>query len=505
MKSVFKWIAILLGVVFAVLVLFMLYARFVIGVNTPIGEGELDREKLGNQIQLPDGFSIGLYATDVPNARVLRFTRSGDLLVANPSLDKIMILGRDMDGDNKSDGKTLLLDGLNGPNGMDFFEDWLYVAETDAIGRVKFDHDSGAVVGAYERIVTGLPGGENHWKKTLRFGPDGLMYVSMGSSCNVCIEEDPRRAAMIRYKPDGTGEEIFARGMRNSAGFDWSPTDGHIYATDNGRDLLGNDFPPCELNKIEQGKHYGWPYANGNKIPDPDFGEGQEEVIANSIAPVYGFRAHNAPLGMEFVRGDTFPEEYRGAAIVALHGSWNRTEKDGYKVVSLHWDADGKVTEKDFITGFLKDDKVIGRPSEVTEGPDGAFYIADDYVGVIYRMAYGEDSDLDITKLMEDDSAGRLTAPAEVVKFSAENSLGGYTEKQRQRLHDQGQLLFRQNGCISCHNPNGSGLKVLEKIGEKYDVATLSGYFLKPKAPMPIFRMSDSEREALSVFVIENY
>ena len=498
MVKVLKWVMIIVGVLIAVFITFVLYARFFIGVNTPIGDGELDTEKLGSQIQLPDGFSMGIYAADVANARIIRFTRSGDMLVANPSLDKIVILGRDKNGDGKADSNQLLMDGLNGPNGLDFFEDWLYIAETDAIGRVKFDHEAGEIKGEYKRIVTGLPAGGNHWKKTLRFGPDGLMYVAMGSSCNVCIEEDKRRAAMVRYQPDGTGEEIMAEGLRNSAGFDWSPADGQIYATDNGRDLLGDDFPPCELNKVEQGNHYGWPFANGNKIPDPDFGEGNEAIISSSVQPVHGFKAHNAPLGIEFVRGDVWPPEYRGAAIVALHGSWNRKSKDGYKVVSLHWDAEGNVTERDFVSGFLKEDQVIGRPAEVTQGPDGAFYISDDYVGAIYRVSYTSeraDEQVELTTVeipVRKQAAPRIEAP-------------GYTDVEKERLSSRGAVIFQQLGCITCHNPNGAGLKVLEKLDEKYDVASLSNYLEKPTPPMPVFPLSKSNREALAVHLIQTY
>lgn len=484
------------AVLLVIVVLLALFARYYIGVNTPLGDGELNSEKLSSQIRLPDGFSLRVYAADVANARVLRFTDAGDLLVANPSLDKVMILGRDKNKDGRADSNTLLIDGLNGPNGLDFFEDWLYIAETDAIGRIRFDHETGEVRGEYERIVTGLPAGGNHWKKTLRFGPDNLMYVAIGSSCNVCLEKDPRRAALIRYQPDGTGEEIFAQGMRNSAGFDWSPVDGHIYATDNGRDLIGDDFPPCELNRIEQGNHYGWPYANGNRIPDPDFGAGRDEIIAASVPPVHGFKAHNAPLGIEFVRGDTFPEDYRGAAIVALHGSWNRRAKDGYKVVSLHWDSQGNLEERDFVSGFLIDDEVIGRPAEVTQGPDGAFYISDDYAGAIYRVAYGEEQGEQV----------RLELPAKEKRiFSVEISLQAYSEQQREDLARRGAAHFQQFECHSCHNPDASGRSALTDIGRKYDVATLSAYLEKPTPPMPVYPMSNADREALALHLIQSF
>lgn len=492
MNKIVKWLLIIAGVLLLVLFLLFLFARFYIGVNTPLGDGELNTSRLDSQIQLPDGFSMGVYAKDIPNARVIRFSHRGDLLVANPSLGQVVILGRDKNDDHKADSKSVLIDGLNGPNGLDFFDGWLYIAETDAIGRIRFDHPTGETRGEYQRIVENLPAGGNHWKKTLRFGPDKLMYVSMGSSCNVCIEADERRAAMVRYQPDGSGEEIYASGMRNSAGFDFSPVDGKIYATDNGRDLLGDDFPPCELNMIEEGNHYGWPFANGDKIPDPDFGEGNEAIIESSIAPVFGFKPHNAPLGIEFVRGDSFPPAYRGAAIVALHGSWNRRDKDGYKVVSLHWNADGEVSEKDFVSGFLVNDDVIGRPAEVTQGPDGAFYISDDYVGAIYRVAYGEGQ------------GAELAVGIEKVRYDGLHTLAAYSSEDKLRLSREGEQLFAQYECASCHKEAGGELKRLDRIGEKYDIETLSRFLEKPTPPMPVFPLSEPDREALGVYLIEN-
>lgn len=362
---------------------------FVGAVNVPLGSTTVHEEGL-QHLQLPQGYVLRLYANDVPNARELLLTAQGDLLVANPNRDEIWLLRRDANHDGHHDGKQLLISELNSPNGMDFHMDktgrsWLYIAETDAIGRIAFDHASGTTSGAYERIVTGLPDGGNHWKKSLRFGQDGLMYVTFGSSCNVCIEKDKRRATMMRYRPDGSGEEIFASGLRNSEGFDWSPRDGALYATDNGRDLLGDDFPPCELNRIEQDGFYGWPFANGNRIPDPDYGTTHADEIARSLSPAHEFRAHNAPLGMTFLRHQT-STVYRHAALVALHGSWNRSKKDGYKVVSLHWQDDGSILERDFMTGFLVEDSALGRPAEIVEGNEGTIYISDDLAGAIYQI-----------------------------------------------------------------------------------------------------------------------
>jgi len=335
------------------------------------------------------GYGITLFAKDVSNARMLRVTAAGDLLVASPSSGQVFWFAHDADGDGAADERRVLLHDLDGPNGLDLHDGYLYVAEQGQVGRVRFDDATGRIDGEYEVIIKDLPKGGNHWKKTIRIGPDGYLYMAIGSSCNVCTEADERRAAILRYTPDGAFVDIYATGLRNSAGFAWREADGGLYATDNGRDLLGDDFPPCELNRIERGGFYGWPYANGNRVPDPDLGAGREAVIAASIPPVFSFRPHNAPLGIVFLKSARHPPALRGAALVALHGSWNRTQKDGYKVVSLHWDADGSIHAEDFMTGFLNGANVIGRPAELAEDADGAIYVSDDYANVVYKITPG--------------------------------------------------------------------------------------------------------------------
>lgn len=361
-------------------------------VNGPIAQmlwgrqiAPLSEAKLRELLRVPAGFEIGLFAADLPSARMLRFSSAGDLLVSLPRDGAVALLQRDGDGDGRSDGRQLLVTGLRRPHGIDFHEDWLYVAETDGVGRIEFDAATRRVIGEYQRIIDSLPGGGNHWSRTLRFGPDGRMYVSVGSSCNVCEEANPRRAALLRFEPDGSGEEIYATGLRNTVGFDWRPADGKLYGTDNGRDLLGDNNPPCELNQIEAGAFYGWPFANGDRVADPDFGSGRAREIAASARPVFGFPAHNAPLGIAFL-GQEAPAQLRGAALVALHGSWNRSRKDGYKVVLLHWNEDGSIESQDFVVGFENQERVLGRPVDVALGPDGAIYISDDYAGAIYRV-----------------------------------------------------------------------------------------------------------------------
>ena len=362
-------------------------------VNTPLRQALLGQgitpavDAVLARLRAPAGFTVTRFAAGLESARFLRFTASGDLLVSQPRLGRVTLLEHDANGDGVADGQRPLLRGLDRPHGLELRDGWLYVAETGAIGRIRFDAATRTTSGGFERIVTGLPTGGSHWTRTIRFGPDGWLYASIGSSCNVCIEEDRRRAAIVRYRPDGSGEELFATGLRNAVGFDWRPGTDELYATDNGRDMLGDDFPPCELDRVVAGGFYGWPFANGDRVPDPDYGKGRDREIAGSTPPLHDFRAHNAPLGISFVRGAAAPAAYRGAALVALHGSWNRTRKDGYKVVSLHFEADGRIVERDFLTGFLKDEDVIGRPADVAEGPDGAFYVSDDYGGAVFRVA----------------------------------------------------------------------------------------------------------------------
>jgi glucose/arabinose dehydrogenase len=346
-------------------------------------ESEFER-----RVRVPPGFSIRVYAEGIRNARFMRLTPVGDLLVSSPRLGAIVLVERDRDGDGRSDGTRRVLEGLDRPHGMDFHAGWLYVGEGSAIRRVRWNDERNAADGSLETVVSGYPEGGNHWTRTIRFGPDGWLYLSIGSSCNVCEEVDARRAAIVRYRPDGSGEELYATGLRNAVGFDWRPAGGALYATDNGRDLLGDDFPPCELNRVVQGGFYGWPYANGAGVVDPDLGAKRPDKVAATLPPAHGFGAHTAPLGIAFYRGSAFPEEYRGAAFVALHGSWNRTRKSGYEVVALRFAPDGTITESDFAVGFLENEDVIGRPVDVLEGPDGELFVSDDFTGAIYRIAY---------------------------------------------------------------------------------------------------------------------
>ncbi len=338
------------------------------------------------QLVVADGFRLEVYSTDVPLARWPFVTAAGDLIVARTRADEIVLLERDANGDGKPDAVRKLVDELEHPHGLALRDGWLYVGESNGIGRIRFDEATGQVSGDYERIVADFANDGFHTTKTIGFGPDGWLYVSQGSSCNACIEQDERRATIMRMQPDGSQREIFASGLRNSVGLDWAPWDGALYATENGRDLLGDDVPPDELNRIEQHGFYGWPFVHGTDIIDPDLGAKHEAAATRGIPPAHEFRAHNAPLGIAFLRGTNLPAGYARTALVALHGSWNRAKPDGYKVVALDWQADGRIVERDFLTGFLGKDDLLGRPAGIAQGPDGAIFIADDYAGVIYRV-----------------------------------------------------------------------------------------------------------------------
>jgi mono/diheme cytochrome c family protein len=301
---------------------------------------------------------------------------------------------------------------------------------------------------------------------------------------------------MLRYALEGSGEEIYAAGLRNSVGFEWRPGTQELYATDNGRDLLGDDVPPCELNRIERGAFYGWPFAHGMNQADPDFGVGQPARIAGSIPPVHAFGAHQAPLGMTFLRHPEQPADYRGAALVALHGSWNRSELSGYKVVSLHWDADGSIHERDFFTGFQVGDDVIGRPVDVAEGPDGAIYVSDDYAAAIYRIT------------RSDEAAAATTLSSQRLKpEAATDPLAGYDDDARQVLVARGAELFAQQACASCHVEGearpGIVVKPLANLAERFTLQTLAGFLLTPQPPMPVVDLPETDRIALAAHLLD--
>ena len=316
----------------------------------------------------------------------MALTTTGDMLVSETESGRVSLLAADRDGDGRADGYRRLIDGLGFPHGLALADGWLTIAEEGAVRRVRFDEAAGEIDGQIETVVAGLPADGGHFTRTVAYGPDGGLYVTVGSSCNVCIEDNPWRAAMLRLAPGGSQPEIFAEGLRNTVGFDWRPSTGLLYGVDNGRDWLGDDQPPDELNVIVEGGFYGWPFYYGMNEPDPEFGDRAEARNGQQIAPVHAFAAHTAPLSIRFLRHQPDPA-WNGVALVGLHGSWNRSSRIGYEVVSLHWSGDGTIEERPFLTGFRDGEEVLGRPVDVIEAPDGTIYVTDDYAGAVYRVS----------------------------------------------------------------------------------------------------------------------
>ncbi|MBL4836712.1 MAG: PQQ-dependent sugar dehydrogenase [Kordiimonadaceae bacterium] len=447
-------------------------------------------ETQASRFSLPDGFRMGVFASNVPHARMMRFTARGDMVVASKQNGDIILLHADADGDGQSDGRTMLLSGLDTPNGVAVKDGFLYVGETHRIIRVPFDAEA-RTVGDVEVILADLPTG-GHNTRTVGFGPDGWLYVTIGSSCNACIEENSFRASMVRMRPDGSERTTYASGLRNSVGFDWQPGTGHLYATDNGRDLLGDDIPHCELNHIEEGQSYGWPYTFDHKTPDPEFGVGNEAAIEASREMTLGLGAHVAPLGIKFLKPEVSPKGYKNVALIALHGSWNRSVLSGYKVISVHFGPDGTVTKKDFLTGFEQNEDVIGRPVDIVQGTDGTIYISDDYAGTIYSIGWG-------------DMAVSGTAALAGMGVS-QTPLADFTDAERASLTTMGADLFTANGCAACHDPaqaaEGVQVKLLDKVRGRFDVPSLEALLKRPPAAMPTPAITDAERTALAVYLL---
>ena len=336
-------------------------------------------------MSLPSGFEMSLFSDGVEGARLMAFSPEGDLWVTQKDPGRISILP-DKNHDGIADMVVVFAEGLNFPHGIAFRPGYVYIAEMTRV--IRFPYSGMQVLGPPEVVIPDLPGGGEHTTRTIGFGPDGKLYVSVGSSCNVCEEQDPRRAVILQYNPDGSGGRVYARGLRNAVGFTWNPTTNEMWSTNNGRDFLGDNLPPEMLFIIKDGAHYGWPYCYGLN-PDPQFG--RPAFCANDVEPpAVEMQAHSAPLGLRFNDKQQFPAQYQGDLFVAFHGSWNRSFPTGYKIVRVPV-VDGKPSgaPEDFITGWLNSTgKSWGRPVDVLFANDGTLFISDDLNGVIYRVTY---------------------------------------------------------------------------------------------------------------------
>jgi glucose/arabinose dehydrogenase len=339
-----------------------------------------------NLIKLPPGFKIDVYASNVPNARQMTLSPNGTLYVGSMVAGNVYAV-LDNNKDGQADEIVRIASGLHMPNGVAFRNGSLYVAEVSRI--LRYDNIEGQLLNPPEPVVidSSYPDNEWHGWKYIAFGPDGKLYVPVGAPCNVC-DPPPPFASITRINPDGSGFEIYARGIRNTVGFDWDPLTGQLWFTDNGRDYLGNDQPSDELNHAPHaGMNFGFPFVHGRGIVDPEFGNGHSPQ--EFTLPEVEFAAHVAALGMKFYTGSMFPAEYLDNIFVAEHGSWNRDTPIGYRLEYVTLDETRKATgHQVFAEGWLQDGKAWGRPVDVLVMPDGALLVSDDTANVIYRISY---------------------------------------------------------------------------------------------------------------------
>ncbi|MEE9253574.1 MAG: PQQ-dependent sugar dehydrogenase [Pseudomonadales bacterium] len=339
-----------------------------------------------DKLSVPSGFQIEVLSDQVPNARQMAIGAQGTLFVGTRREGKVYALP-DRNRDGTPDEVKIIARGLTMPSGIAFREGDLYIGARDTIYRFSNIESRLDEPGKPEIVKDDLPDKSHHGWKHVAFGPDGRLYIPVGAPCNICDPEAPF-ASILSYDLEGGKTTTFAWGIRNSVGFDWHPTTGELWFTDNGRDMLGDDVPADELNRAPRsGLHFGYPYVHAGDIPDPEFGKGH--VPEDYAAPALAIQAHSAALGMKFYVGDQFPERYRGAIFIAEHGSWNRSKKVGYRVSVAFLEGNRVVRHEPFVTGWLEGEKNWGRPNDVLVTPDGSLLISDDQGGVIYRVRHG--------------------------------------------------------------------------------------------------------------------
>ena len=347
----------------------------VIGISLP--NAALSDE--ATSLIVPEGFRVEVLVDGLENARSMALKDDEVLFVATRSKGRVYRVDKPFDNPQVS----VAVDGLEVPNGIAIRGDDLYVAEQNKI--VRYPGLVSGTAGRPEVIAPDLPAEGWHGWHYLAFGPDDKLYVSLGAPCNVC--DRPGYDAILRMSPDGSNVETYAQGIRNSVGMDWHPVTGQLWFTDNGRDRMGDNLPACELNRVsEPGEHFGFPFCHGRDTRDPEFGD--LGSCAEATPPAQELGPHVAPLGVRFYTGEMFPSEYQGQVFVAEHGSWDRSEKIGYRISLVRLEDDEPISYEDFATGFLSGDEILGRPVDIQVAPDGALLVSDDQQGLIYRISY---------------------------------------------------------------------------------------------------------------------
>ena len=363
------------AIVFWVGVILTFASRFAVAADLPL-----------EQIKLPPGFAIELWAR-VDNARQMTLGRAGGGTVFVGSTQAGKVHAVRFDAGYKVQSVTTVASGIQLPAGVAYKDGSLYVSAVSRILRFddierRLDNPPAPVV-----VTDKLPTETHHGWKFIAFGPDGKLYVPVGAPCNICEPDAQRYANILRMNPDGSGIETFARGVRNTVGFDWQLPTKELWFTDNGRDMLGDDLPGDELNHAPRaGMHFGYPYCHVGDLPDPEFGA--KRRCSEFTAPAQKLGPHVASLGMRFYTGSMFPPAYRNQIFIAEHGSWNRSSKIGYRITLVRLEGGKAVAYEPFATGWLQGQSVWGRPSDVLVLPDGSLLVADDYAGAIYRIVY---------------------------------------------------------------------------------------------------------------------
>lgn len=337
-------------------------------------------------LRLPVGFSISVYSDQVENARAMAVSPSGIVFVASRTTGKVFAVV-DSNQDFIADKVITVAEGLDSPIGVTLLKGALYVSEISRVVRIDNIEQTYANKPAIQVVKDDFPKDKWHGEKIIKAGPDGKLYIPIGAPCNVCDKETEPYAKIYRMDPDGSNFEVYARGIRNSVGFAWEPTTKELWFTDNGRDLLGDNMPSCELNRATRaGQHFGFPFCHSGVLLDPEFGANKS--CADYVAPEAKLGPHVAPLGLAFYEGTQFPEQYRRQLFVAEHGSWNRTQKIGYRVQLITLVNNQVITDTPFIEGFVQGDKVLGRPVDVAFLRDGSMLVSDDFRGRLYRVTY---------------------------------------------------------------------------------------------------------------------
>ncbi len=337
-----------------------------------------------DKIKLPPGFEISVFSDNLPNARAMALGDKGTLFVGSMRAGKVYAV-RSRDG--KALDTLVVASGLNMPVGVAFRDGALYVSAVDRILRLDKIEDHLEHPPAPQLVTDRFPADTHHGWKFIGFGPDGLLYVPVGAPCNICDPDANRYANIMRMRADGSGLEVYARGVRNSVGFDWHPETHELWFTDNGRDWLGDDQPDCELNHApRKDMHFGFPFCHAGDVADPEFG--QSRACTEFTPPAVKLGAHVAPLGMRFYAGNMFPAAYKNNIFIAEHGSWNRSRKTGYRVIRVVAAPGGASRQEVFAEGWLQGQSAWGRPADVMVMPDGALLVSDDQAGVVYRISY---------------------------------------------------------------------------------------------------------------------